>query len=165
MIQKSSSRQSKNTSRSSKPKAGQSKHLPADADQPKNIVLLSDGKGNSRAQNWKSNVWRFYKALDLSSPEKQVAFYDDGVGSSSFKIFAALGGAFGFGLARNVREIYAFLCRTYQPGDRIIIVGFSRGAYTARVLAGLITTQGIVRYTDPTALRKSVHSAYKAFRR
>ena len=61
----------------------------------KNIVLLSDGTGNSAAKLFKTNVWRFYQALDLSRPEKQIAFYNDGVGTSSFKPLAILGGAFG----------------------------------------------------------------------
>lgn len=132
----------------------------------KKIILLSDGTGNSRAKIWKSNVWRLYKALDLSPEHKQVAFYDDGVGTSSTKVLAALGGIFGFGLARNVRELYSFLCRTYSDGDEIYIFGFSRGAFTARVLAGFVCSQGIVKYTgNDKELRKSVHSAYKAFRR
>ncbi len=132
--------------------------------QGKNIVLLSDGTGNSRAKVWKSNIWRLYKALDLTDDSVQVAYYDDGVGTSSFKLFAVLGGIFGFGLARNVREIYAFLCRTYEPGDRIYIFGFSRGAFTARVLAGLICSEGIPPYRDEVDLAQRVHSAYKAFR-
>ena len=71
----------------------------------KNIVLLSDGTGNGAGSLFKTNVWRLYQLLDLSNPERQVAFYDDGVGTSSFKLFAALGGIFGFGLKRNVIAI------------------------------------------------------------
>jgi len=51
----------------------------------KNIVLLSDGTGNSSSKIFKTNVWRLFQALDLTDPNKQVAFYDDGVGTSSFK--------------------------------------------------------------------------------
>jgi uncharacterized protein (DUF2235 family) len=47
---------------------------------PKNIILLSDGTGNSAAKLMKTNVWHVYEALDLTDPEKQVACYDDGVG-------------------------------------------------------------------------------------
>lgn len=70
------------------------------------IVLLSDGTGNSAAQVWRTNVWRTFAALDLSGSD-QVAFYDDGVGTSSFKLWAFLGGAFGIGLKRNVIDIYS----------------------------------------------------------
>ena len=56
-----------------------------------------------------------------------------------------LGGAFGYGLSRNVRSCYRFLAQKYQPGDELFLFGFSRGAYTARSLAGLIRNCGILR--------------------
>ena len=120
----------------------------------KNIVLLSDGTGNSAAKLFKTNVWRLYQALDLSRPEKQIAFYNDGVGTSSFKPLAILGGAFGWGLKRNIIDIYAFLCRNYEPGDRIYCFGFSRGAFTVRVLAGLIHREGLVRAGSESERRR-----------
>ena len=109
----------------------------------RNIILLSDGTGNSAAKAFKTNVWRLYGALDLASG-KQIALYDDGVGTSGFKPLQILGGAFGWGLSRNVRDMYAFLCRHYQPGDHIYTFGFSRGAFTVRTLAGLILHCGVV---------------------
>jgi hypothetical protein len=117
---------------------------------PKNIVLLSDGTGNSSAKLLKTNVWRVYESLDLSDPSKQVACYDDGVGTSSFKPLQVLGGALGVGLKRNVLRLYRFLCEHYDPGDRIYVFGFSRGAFTVRVLVGLVCSQGIVK-TRPTS--------------
>ena len=132
----------------------------------KNIVLLSDGTGNSSAKIFKTNVWRLYQALNLIDATKQVAYYDNGVGTSSFKPFAILGGVFGFGLKRNVIDIYSFCCRNYQPGDDIFGFGFSRGAFTIRVVAGLIASQGLVKYTfDEAALARSAHDAYRAYRR
>jgi uncharacterized protein (DUF2235 family) len=116
---------------------------------PKNIVLLSDGTGNSSAQLLKTNVWRVYESLQLTNPSVQVACYDDGVGTSSFKPLALLGGAFGIGLRRNVLRLYRFLCEHYDPGDRIFLFGFSRGAFTVRVLNALICRQGIIK-TRPT---------------
>src|SRR6266566_6453421 len=98
----------------------------------KKIILLSDGTGNSAAKVWRTNVWRIFEFLDLTSPD-QVAKYDDGVGSSSFKPLAILGGAFGWGLKRNLLDLYKFLCRTYQSSDdEIFAFGFSRGAFTIR---------------------------------
>src|SRR3979490_2474748 len=117
---------------------------PARASMSKNIILLSDGTGNSSAKIFKTNVWRLFQALDLTEPEKQIAFYDNGVGTSSFKLFAVLGGVFGFGLKRNVIAIYSFCCRNYVNGDKIYGFGFSRGAFTMRVVAGLIARQGLV---------------------
>ena len=106
----------------------------------KNIVLLSDGTGNSSSKLFKTNVWRMFQTLDLTDASQQVAYYDNGVGTSSFKLFAVLGGVFGFGLKRNVIDIYSFCSRNYVAGDRIYGFGFSRGAFTMRVVAGLIAT-------------------------
>ena len=50
----------------------------------KRIILLSDGTGNSAGKVWRTNVWRVFESLDLTSSQ-QIAFYDDGVGTSSFK--------------------------------------------------------------------------------
>src|SRR5713226_8627267 len=98
------------------------------------IILLSDGTGNSASKVWRTNVWRTFESLDLFN-SSQVAFYDDGVGTSSFKPLAILGGAFGYGLKRNVIDIYKFVCRNYQTeGDEIFGFGFSRGAFTIRVV-------------------------------
>lgn len=132
----------------------------------KNIVLLSDGTGNSSASIFKTNVWRLFQILDLRDPEHQIAFYDDGVGTSSFKLFAILGGIFGFGLKRNVIAIYSFCCRNHEQGDRIYCFGFSRGAFTIRVVAGMIASQGLVKYRDNEAdLARFAADAYRNYRR
>lgn len=114
----------------------------------KKIILLSDGTGNGAAKRHKTNVWRLHDALDLHRAD-QIAMYDDGVGSQQFLLFKLLGGAFGWGLKRNVIELYKFLCRNYEAcdaggkPDRIYLFGFSRGAFTVRVLAGLIDRCGL----------------------
>src|SRR5215467_12361716 len=82
----------------------------------KNIILLSDGTGNSAAKVWRTNVWRVFEYLDLTGSE-QVAKYDDGVGSSAFKPLALLGGAVGWGLKRNVIDLYKFVCRNYRAAS------------------------------------------------
>ncbi len=139
----------------------------------KNIVLLSDGTGNSAGKAQKTNVWRLYRALDLQAGD-QVAFYDDGVGTQQFKPLMLLGGAVGLGLKENVIELYEVLCRNYQApdkekgedGDRIYLFGFSRGAYTVRAVVGLIHNCGLVRYTgDDAKLRDDAKAKYKEFRR
>ena len=136
----------------------------------KNIILLSDGTGNSAARVWRTNVWRVFESLDLTN-SRQVAIYDDGVGSSSFKPLALLGGAFGWGLKRNVTELYTFLCRNYEPNAQIYAFGFSRGAFTIRVLIGLIDSQGLIPLQPSTTeayeaqLRRDAKAAYRAYRR
>src|SRR5688500_5219105 len=82
------------------------------------IILLSDGTGNSAAKLNKTNVWALYQALDLGGDD-QIAFYDDGVGTSGFRPFRLLGGALGWGLSRNIRDLYEFLCRHYRAGDQV----------------------------------------------
>jgi uncharacterized protein (DUF2235 family) len=131
----------------------------------RNVVLLSDGTGNSSAKVWRTNVWRTFEALDLSGSD-QVAFYDDGVGTSSFKPWAILGGAFGFGLKRNVVDIYKFACRNYRDDDdRLFGFGFSRGAFTIRVVGGLILNQGLVTASNEAELDRKARAAYREYRR
>ncbi|HKA62982.1 MAG TPA: DUF2235 domain-containing protein [Methylomirabilota bacterium] len=132
---------------------------------PRNIVLLSDGTGNSAAKLFKTNVWRLHGALDRSDPARQVAHYSDGIGTSSFKPLAILGGVFGFGLKRNVLDLYQFACRSYRPGDQIFGFGFSRGAFTIRIVAGLIAQQGLVTYRgDEAQLARDTLATYRVFR-
>ena len=126
----------------------------------KNIVLLSDGTGNSAGKRNKTNVWRLYQALDLHD-RNQIAMYDDGVGTEEFLLPRLLGGAFGWGLSRNVIELYKFLCRNYEKGDKIYLFGFSRGAFTVRILAGLIAMRGLrTGFTSERDLDEFVNQAY-----
>jgi uncharacterized protein (DUF2235 family) len=129
------------------------------------IVVLSDGTGNSAAAVWRTNVWRTFEALDLSNSD-QVAFYDDGVGTSTFKPLALLGGAFGIGLKRNVLDIYKFVCRNYRDDDdEIFGFGFSRGAFTIRVVTGLLLDQGLVQATNEIDLDRLATAAFNDYRR
>jgi hypothetical protein len=131
-----------------------------------NIILLSDGTGNSAAKLQKTNVWRVYRALDLSSDD-QLAEYDDGVGTSSLRPLALIGGGFGVGLARNVRHLYAFLSRNYRDsGEKVFAFGFSRGAYTIRMVIGLVRNQGLVDPELPEqTFQREVLRRWDAFRR
>jgi len=142
---------------------------PAEA-RSRNIVLLSDGTGNAASRVWRSNVWRMFESLDLTSPD-QVAIYDDGVGTSSFKPLALLGGGFGWGLKRNVLDLYTFLCRNYEPGAQIYAFGFSRGAFTIRVVLGFVANQGLVRHSlsggsrlPESELQRLAKQAYRTYR-
>ena len=129
----------------------------------KRIIVLSDGTGNAAAKVWRSNVWRVFESLDLTGNE-QVAYYDDGVGTSAFKPLAILGGAFGWGLKRNVLELYQFICRHHGPDTEIFAFGFSRGAFTIRVLLGLVGDQGLVRFKSEDELSRRARAAYRAYR-
>jgi len=129
----------------------------------KKIVLFSDGTGNSSAKAQKTNVWRLFQALDQRG-DTVLAKYDDGVGTSSNKYLAALGGAFGFGLKRNVIDLYKFVCRNYGKHDEIYGFGFSRGAFTIRVLVGLIAREGLVPFRAEEELDRNARAAYRDYR-
>ena len=130
----------------------------------RNLIVLSDGTGNSASKSAKTNVWRLYQALDLTDG-RQVAVFGDGVGTSSVKVLRVLGLALGVGVKRNVLNLYKFLCRNYQEGELIWAFGFSRGAYTIRVLVGLIEHQGLVTYDTEADLHRNAIAAYRAFRK
>ncbi|MEM7424967.1 MAG: DUF2235 domain-containing protein [Pseudomonadota bacterium] len=117
------------------------------------LVVCCDGTGNEIQGN-QSNVLKFYRLLE-KRPHKtnQIAYYDPGVGTISESggwsrwrseakgVFGLVTGA---GLDRNVLEAYKFLVRHYERGDRIYLFGFSRGAYTIRILAGVVALIGIL---------------------
>lgn len=129
----------------------------------RNIVVFADGTGNSAAKAFKTNVWRLYQALDLTGGD-QIAVFSDGVGTSQFKPFEIIGLALGFGVKRRVLALYKFLCLNYEPGDRIFAFGFSRGAFTIRVLVGMIAREGLVNFKSEEELDRNALAAYRAYR-
>ena len=140
----------------------------------KNIVVCSDGTGNTAIKGRGTNVFKLFEAVDLNGHRTnpglppQVAIYDDGVGTEDFKPVRILAGATGYGLSRNVKQLYKELVRIYDPDDRIFLFGFSRGAFTVRTLAGLIGFCGLVdarRLETVEALTATVTRAYRAYRR
>lgn len=129
----------------------------------RNIVVFADGTGNSAAKAFKTNVWRLYQALDLTGGD-QIAVFSDGVGTSQFKPFEIIGLALGFGVKRRVLALYKFLCLNYEPGDRIFAFGFSRGAFTIRVLVGMIAREGLVNFKSEEELDRNALATYRAYR-
>lgn len=111
----------------------------------KTLVVLCDGTWQTADQEYPTNVALMYSALNKRDENGalQVAFYQAGVGTDNL-VDKVLGGAFGYGLTENVREAYRFIVTHYDPGDRLFLFGFSRGAYTARSLSGLIGCVGIL---------------------
>jgi uncharacterized protein (DUF2235 family) len=130
----------------------------------RNLVVLSDGTGNSAASASKTNVWRLYQALDVTDGT-QIAAFSDGVGTSNILPLRILGQALGFGVQGNVIRLYKFLCRNYVEGDQIWAFGFSRGAFTIRVLAGLILEEGLVCWKTEAELDRNALAVYRDFRR
>ena len=130
----------------------------------RNLVVLSDGTGNSAAASNKTNVWRIYEALDLTGAD-QIATFGDGVGTSKSKPVQILGLALGVGVKKNTIQLYKFLCRNYDDNDRIWCFGFSRGAFTVRTLAGLIHHEGLISFRNEEELDRNAVAAYRAYRR
>ncbi|MEM7470211.1 MAG: DUF2235 domain-containing protein [Pseudomonadota bacterium] len=126
---------------------------------PRNLIVLMDGTGNEIGDR-QTNILRLYRCLQKDEPD-QKTIYIPGVGTNDSptqagriwqKIRAICGLAFGLGLEDDVMEAYRFLCINHRPQskindeerDEILIFGFSRGAYAARVLAGFIHNVGLM---------------------
>ncbi len=116
----------------------------------KNIVLCCDGTANEFALD-RTNVLKLFYALQHSP--QQIAFYHPGLGTmeppgalTGFGkgVTKLLGKAIGYGLEMDVRDAYVFLMNNFEPGDRVFLFGFSRGAYTVRVVASLLHMYGLL---------------------
>ncbi len=123
----------------------------------KRIVFCADGTWQDPLND--TNVYRLYKALTVTSD--QVTFYDDGVGADVSGIDRLLDGAFGQGILQKIRDGYAEIAHAYEPGDEIFLFGFSRGAYTARSLAGMIADCGLATGTFSDDCVTRAFTAYR----
>lgn len=110
------------------------------------IITCSDGTWNKPGAA-STNVERIFQCIaDQTTDGKfQYKAYDQGVGTGASFLDKFIGGATGSGLTQNIKDMYLFLCMNYQPGDDIYLFGFSRGAYTARSLAGFIYNCSILK--------------------
>jgi len=107
----------------------------------KRLAVFLDGTWNAVGTN--TNVWRLRCLCESDCEDAaQLRYYDAGVNG-------VFGGGFGKGLSDNVREAYDWIVEHYEDGDEIFIFGFSRGAFTARSLAGLIATLGLLKPGGP----------------
>ncbi|KAI0477024.1 ADP-ribosylation factor family-domain-containing protein [Xylaria cf. heliscus] len=93
-----------------------------------------------------SNVTRISRCFKriCSDGVFQIIYYQSGVGSRSGILDRLFGGAFGIGISENIREAYAFICANYVDGDDIVLIGFSRGAFTARSIGGMVSDLGLL---------------------
>jgi uncharacterized protein (DUF2235 family) len=125
----------------------------------KRLTLFFDGTWNTPES--KTNVWELYQLVSDTGADgvPQVKHYDPGVGTHWYDRLS--GGAFGAGLPENVRQGYAWLMRSYAPGDEVFLFGFSRGAFTARSLAGFVARCGLLK---PGA-SMTVEQAFDRYRR
>ncbi|KAL4866224.1 hypothetical protein BDV12DRAFT_138295 [Aspergillus spectabilis] len=120
----------------------------------KRLIVCCDGTwqdATADSSEPPSNVTRFSRSLSREAIVEengvqreipQIVYYQKGVGTGlGDKYF---GGVTGVGLSANVRAAYGFLAENYTDGDKIYFFGFSRGAYTARAVAGLVCQWGLL---------------------
>ncbi|MCV7286693.1 DUF2235 domain-containing protein [Mycolicibacterium wolinskyi] len=118
------------------------------------IVICLDGTANQIGAGNPSNVAKLFAMLNKDNPDTQLAYYDPGVGTlapaaaltpARRTVSLLYTRAVGSGLKANVAEAYQYLMHHWRPGDAIYVFGFSRGAYTARALAGMLLRPGLLR--------------------
>jgi uncharacterized protein (DUF2235 family) len=122
----------------------------------KRIVALIDGTWNKEGSGADTNVAKLDSANKIQTFIQATAadgtlqhvHYHDGVGSEGDFLQKVLGGAIGLGLKKIIQQVYESIVTDYASGDELYILGFSRGAYAARALAGLIGASGIQRKLD-----------------
>lgn len=116
----------------------------------RNIVVCCDGTGDT-LDTERTNVGRIYASL--ADDADQTVFYDAGVGTFGARFFGVnvgkalgkgLGLAFGYGIKQNMENCYRFLVANYAADDRVYLIGFSRGAFTARSLASMLVRCGVL---------------------
>lgn len=123
----------------------------------KRIIFCADGTWDTPQSE--TNVYRLWKALPTTAV--QIPYYDDGIGADGLPIQRLIGGAIGDGLFQKIKDGYAAISHLYEKDDDLFLFGFSRGAYTARCLAGMIAICGL-----PTADFDDnvVTTAFQAYR-
>lgn len=130
----------------------------------RNIVVCCDGTGNKVTVNENSNIVHLFASLEKSAV--QLCYYSPGLGTTTplwvernrskkwFKLKAMVSG---YSLKNNVLDAYKFIMENYNDGDRIYFFGFSRGAYTVRVVAGIIRMFGIIQKGNTAHLEELYH--------
>lgn len=130
------------------------------------LVVCCDGTWNQPNKTYVTNVVKVARNVlqtiesgssSTQNNVSQVVYYDSGVGTAGF-VDSLTGGGFGHGLELNIEQCYRFLIHNYQPGDKIYIFGFSRGAYTARSLVGLIRQCSILKKENAHLLQEGYDS-------
>lgn len=132
----------------------------------KRLVLFLDGTWNDdRDGETPTNVVRLRQAVEAANRRPgatpQRIYYDTGVGTHGL-VDRVLGGTLGAGLSENVRQAYRFLSQFYEPGSEIFIFGFSRGAFTARSLAGFAAASGLL--TPANCTSENLERAWQYYR-
>jgi uncharacterized protein (DUF2235 family) len=122
----------------------------------KRLAIFLDGTWNTLDNN--TNVWRL-KSLTAETDEQRV-YYSQGVGTQRGE--TARGGVTGYGIDDEIIDAYTWLIQNFDEGDEIFIFGFSRGAYTARSLSGLICKCGVLKLGAPLSIEQ-LYARYRIY--
>src|SRR6478752_6427847 len=122
----------------------------------KRLAIFLDGTWNTLNNN--TNVWRL-KSL-CAETDKQRVYYSQGVGTRRGE--TARGGVTGYGIDNEIIDAYTWLIQNFDAGDEIFIFGFSRGAYTARSLSGLISKCGVLKLGAPLSIEQ-LYDRYRLY--
>src|SRR5262249_402963 len=123
---------------------------PTEASRPRNLVVCLDGTSNEPETGF-TNVARMFDVAEKGPA--QLVYYDPGVGTMGAPgaitpwgkaLTRVAGMGAGYGIRDNIEQAYTWLAHQYRSGDRIFVFGFSRGAYTARALTGILRTVGLL---------------------
>ena len=138
----------------------------------KNILIFSDGTGQAGGllpDETRSNIYKLYRATRCGpdsnvNPAEQLTFYDPGLGSKSDdktikigwlrKLRNLISQGTGLGITKNIVDCYAAILKLWRPGDRVFLIGFSRGAYTVRCVGGVMSLCGIPTHAKGEASLK-----------
>lgn len=134
----------------------------------KRIITCSDGTWNSpygifNGKPIRTNVQKIFEAIcnrDDNGNIAQIKYYDTGVGTSGNRLERIYAGTVGYGLDENILDAYKFIIWNYEQEDQLFLFGFSRGAYTARSLCGMIFKCGILKNNNLNLIKQ----AYELYR-
>jgi len=126
----------------------------------KRLIFCSDGTWNKENQKDEgtiapTNVYKLFHFLEKQDANgiQQIASYDKGVGTDWYDKIT--GGLFGMGINQNIIDAYTFLVDNYEVGDEIYLFGFSRGAFTARSVAGFIYNSGLLTTKNKSKIEEA----------
>ncbi|OLN85190.1 hypothetical protein CCHL11_04367 [Colletotrichum chlorophyti] len=127
----------------------------------KRLVVCCDGTWNNsnKKGNIATNVARLSSAVahKCCTGMPQIVYYHRGAGTEESKTAQYLGGVLGKGIIQDIADVYRFVCDNYNPGDEVIIIGFSRGAFTARSVSGMICNIGLLNRVGTSTFGEIFH--------
>jgi uncharacterized protein (DUF2235 family) len=118
---------------------------------PKNIIAFFDGTAQEGGRGENTNVYQIFNIIE-DRTDDQIAFYARGVGTGWHRLSGGVGG---LGISKNITRAYSFISENYKAGDSIYLIGFSRGAATARSLSSFIHHFGLLPRARPELIRRA----------